>query len=140
MKSSKKKEKSSKWSELVATESRFRAVITDPSGTIARNNAPTRRRVAMGLTKLQVPSSNQMLLKVERIRQMRALSTRSARDLDVTRAKVLKAVEIAHTLGLVALERVLKVKLTNRTTKEAVVAVVASRLLPKTVKEINKSN
>lgn len=138
--SSKKKEKSPKRSKLETTESRYRAVITDQNGTIARNNVPSRRRAAKGLTKLPVPSSNQMLLKAERIRQMRALSTRSARDLDATRAKVEKAVEIAHILGLVALERVMKVKLNNRTTKEAAVAVVASRLLPKTVKEINKSN
>ena len=141
MKSSKNKEKRTLIAlELAAMESK---PLTDPRGTIVRNNsAPTRPRV-MGLTK--GPSSSLILLKAARINRPRAaLSTRSVRGLDATRAaKATKAAEIAHTQGLVALERViLKAKARNRTTKGAVAGAAeeVSRRLLKRAKEINKSN
>jgi hypothetical protein len=118
--------------------------LTDRRGTttIVRNNsAPTRPRPAMAPTK--APSSSLILLRVGS-RPRAALSTRSVRGLDATKAKATEAAEIAHTTGLVALERVIlkAAKARNRTTKGAVAeaAEAASRRLPKRAKEINKSN
>ena len=116
--------------------------LTDLRGTttIVRNNsAPTRPRPAMAL---KAPSS--LLLRAEKTPRV-ALSTRSVRGLDATKAKATEAAEIAHTTGLVALERViLKAAKARKGTTKGAVAVVAeeagSRRLLKRAKEINKSN